>query len=84
MLEDEEAPVDTHDVVVDLGQIALNSFIGDLRVGCEHDRGGTRSFISIIEAGCHRPALQPDGQNVIPAKGGVISLNKISELLRLV
>ena len=39
VLEYEEALVDPHDVVVDLGQIALHSVVGDLRLGSKHDRG---------------------------------------------
>ena len=67
MLEYEEALVDPHDVVVDLGQIALHGVVGDLRLGSKHDRGGSCCLLSVIEAGRHRPALQPDGRNVIPA-----------------
>ena len=66
ILELEEALVHSHQVVVDLGQVALDGPVGCLGLYREEDRGGAHCCLAVVEAGRQSPDIQPDGGDVVP------------------
>ena len=66
ILELEEALVHSHQVVVDLGQVALDGPVGCLGLHREEDRGGAHCCLAVGEAGRQSPDIQPDGGDVVP------------------
>ena len=65
-LEAQEAPVDPHQIVVDLGQVALDGQVSRLGLDSKQDWRRTRGCFSVVQAGSHGPDVQVDGRDVVP------------------